>query len=575
MKASEILTEAKQCCVDYMDYQASTENKGVVRIRLSEDPERNGDEVKLHLLSDAAFPESMFLRIDGELISRDAVIFRSYDNKNYVMTVQDTQGYLNGVLKEKVILEADLSYLTQNLCNWIESVDQLYLPMPPQDPVTLVATTRASKEQLDAVRCTLESGISYIWGCPGSGKTSTVMVSSILSELCAGHRILITAPTNASLDNALICALEELQNYVSLDRILRLGMPSEKLREAFPSVCEDFEAAKRYHNLQDEMVFAREDSDYHAFLSREAEKLVPRLTTNRIVQASIVAVTVDSYVSRLLNESKPLAFTPDHIYLDEAAYCSLIKALPLISGNIPLTMLGDHMQLQPVCCIPTHCLAMNHRFCLWSQPAVLLPFLFTDNIETLFYKSAKDAVRQSSKMTVSVLNQSFRYGNAISSVLNDAVYHNGLTGYSTSQTKIVIINAPFRGRLYSHIHEDDAYLIERYLQDHESGDFAVLTPYVKQANLIKKQLRTIEKSRIMTIHAAQSREWDTVFLSIPETTDHFLSDSTNRQVHALELLNTAVSRAKEMLVVVCDLVYWMKQDDQFLCKLIHCADQII
>jgi hypothetical protein len=52
----------------------------------------------------------------------------------------------------------------------------------------------------------------------------------------------------------------------------------------------------------------------------------------------------------------------------------------------------------------------------------------------------------------------------------------------------------------------------------------------------------------------------------------FLTDSNNRQTHGLEVINTAVSRAKRRLVIVCDESFWRCQEGQLLQELIAIAD---
>ena len=78
-----------------------------------------------------------------------------------------------------------------------------------------------------------------------------------------------------------------------------------------------------------------------------------------------------------------------------------------------------------------------------------------------------------------------------------------------------------------------------------------------------------ERARIHTIHSTQGREWDTVVLSVVDGEKPLLMDSQNRAVHGLEVLNTAVSRAKKRLVIVCDTACWQGRRGRLLSDLIE------
>ena len=93
-------------------------------------------------------------------------------------------------------------------------------------------------EQEIAIRKALSQEITFIWGPPGTGKTKTL--ASILGLLiAAGKKILLTANTNAAVDEILRKFLEDKEN-VSLaqeGKIIRLGIPSfedEKMALVMP-----------------------------------------------------------------------------------------------------------------------------------------------------------------------------------------------------------------------------------------------------------------------------------------------------------------------------------------------------
>ncbi len=112
--------------------------------------------------------------------------------------------------------------------------------------------------------------------------------------------------------------------------------------------------------------------------------------------------------------------------------------------------------------------------------------------------------------------------------------------------------------------------IARYLQayselrDGAEGAWIILTPYKNQVALLGRKLPDARRQdRIMTVHASQGREWDTVFLSVVD--GHFnlpwFTDSTKRESGGLYVMNTAVSRARHHLTLVCNKAFWEGRPD--------------
>ncbi len=80
----------------------------------------------------------------------------------------------------------------------------------------------------------------------------------------------------------------------------------------------------------------------------------------------------------------------------------------------------------------------------------------------------------------------------------------------------------------------------------------------------------------MTVHRSQGREWNTVILSVQDG-EHMSSTSeplrfTSSKGIGLNLINTAVSRAKKHLVVVCDRRFWSKMESELITELIRAAE---
>ena len=89
---------------------------------------------------------------------------------------------------------------------------------------------------------------------------------------------------------------------------------------------------------------------------------------------NIIASTLDDYIGKFVNSKMKV----DHIFLDEAGYANIIKSLTLFNHSVPITFLGDHKQLPPVCEINDFTIKTtkyNNMF-LWAQSSIYIDTLF-------------------------------------------------------------------------------------------------------------------------------------------------------------------------------------------------------
>ena len=113
------------------------------------------------------------------------------------------------------------------------------------------------------------------------------------------------------------------------------------------------------------------------------------------------------------------------------------------------------------------------------------------------------------------------------------------------------------------------------LKENRNDDFVILTPYKKQIRLLNNHLPQERNDlKILTVHGSQGREWDTVILSVVDTSDKWFVDTKIPISKGLNLVNTAVSRAKLNLIIVCDKNYWVGQKGQLITELINCGQEI-
>lgn len=95
----------------------------------------------------------------------------------------------------------------------------LSTPMPCLDPP---AGLNASQQA--AVRLCAEQELAFVWGPPGTGKTTTL--ACVVADLLArGLRVLVTSTTNAAVDQALaeLAALDGMAPHFSANAVVRVG----------------------------------------------------------------------------------------------------------------------------------------------------------------------------------------------------------------------------------------------------------------------------------------------------------------------------------------------------------------
>ena len=71
--------------------------------------------------------------------------------------------------------------------------------------------------------------------------------------------------------------------------------------------------------------------------------------------------------------------------------------------------------------------------------------------------------------------------------------------------------------------------------------------------------KIIGTDNILTVHASQGREWETVILSVVDSSDRDIFFTNSEITQGLHTINTAISRVKKNLVIVCDTDYWKRK----------------
>jgi superfamily I DNA/RNA helicase len=238
------------------------------------------------------------------------------------------------------------------------------------------------------------------------------------------------------------------------------------------------------------------------------------------------------------------------------------------------------LQLPPVCTVEREVLVrgietdgiMRYGF-MWCIPALFAESFFTKGIEWLqnAYLEELDPVfelTQRADLTVS-----HRFGNNFAEILNECIYMNGITGVSQYPLEIECINA-VAGKRESRANYEEMEKIRKFLADNpmEEGEYVILTPYTAQVNVLRDNIPGAREN-VLTVHRSQGREWDTVILSVADsgTVDREVqlrfTSTVNESSIGRKVINTAVSRAKKNLIVVCDKEFWSQREGELIGKL--------
>ncbi len=313
---------------------------------------------------------------------------------------------------------------------------------------------------------------------------------------------------------------------------------------------------------------------------QDAEEFRKKTIEGRVHDSKIIASTPQQFISRFRpkgsEEDPRMELDVDHIFLDEAGYCGLLQALSLFTNGVPVTFLGDHMQLPPVSQIDEALLEDSARrngtlkdAYLWSMSALYCEQMLTDgpgSLKTSFLESIPPAMTMTGRAD---LTESHRFGSNLAAILDRYVYRNGITGVSGSDLKLECIDAICEER-DGRENKGEAFGIREYLDRNpiEPDKVAILTPYTVQLRLLRKVLGRKYRDSVMTVHSSQGREWPVVILSVAdngvESRDvpfRFTSSATEIGVR---VINTAVSRAKDVLVIACDRDFWSEKGDEMI-----------
>ena len=363
----------------------------------------------------------------------------------------------------------------------------------------------------------------------------------------------------------------------------RSALASAYTREQINSLIE-----KRISKLQEKIPETFLDSDLAVLqeelsaIEAELEHISNKNSSGADKSIYLCAATVDTCISSL----PPDLYSFEHVFMDEAGYCSLAKGSILLGYGTPLTLLGDHMQLPPICEVDELDLLKHHSGKLkyvsyWTQSALHIEEcanLSPNEIATRYFSGIDPDFTLLKKTE---LLKTYRFGATLAKILAAEVYTPNFSGNEDVKTELFLVDSPPGGFKSAHrVSQSEVWnivrLSERLLS--QGSDFAILTPYRAQLKELSKRLPALvqkkdeKEERILTVHASQGREWDTVILSVVDNSENppWFTDSTNQKSRGKQIINTAISRARKRLILVCEADFWYsRRSSQLIGRLIE------
>jgi DNA replication ATP-dependent helicase Dna2 len=403
---------------------------------------------------------------------------------------------------------------------------------------------------------------SYLWGPPGTGKTTTIgaLVAAIMVQY-PGKRVLLLSTTNTAVDEALIAVDQKLTELtggqsqpVSIRRkCLRIGNHFQATRyrgreHLIP--IKDQTLIRQMAELEAKMP---EKSDVLAY--QQWKHLVENVRTkirsqalDALKNARVAAMTT----TRAIFTYDEIATVGiyDIIVFDEASQVGLAHALALVPLARRVLFAGDPQQLAPIVksldvyakewlgrsafvkmekkasytCLLDEQSRMAEPICQVVSNA------FYDGMRKVAASSKTDTVWKSERRTFPVLQLGARNAYLVP------------TEFESNYSK----------KYGGHIRYETADLVVKLVGDLtgtlDQSDILVLTPYRSQRTLLLALMRNAgyTKAHVSTVHRAQGSQRNTVIFDPVHASNSFLQNSEIGP----RLMNVALSRAKARLFLI-------------------------
>ncbi|ENJ9653141.1 AAA family ATPase [Clostridium botulinum] len=292
---------------------------------------------------------------------------------------------------------------------------------------------------------------------------------------------------------------------------------------------------KNYNEKQFENIFQRIENE------NDEDNIMARCRNDIIDIYPVILTTVDAFLSNYYSYFKT-GKKIDFIIIDEASQCDILSALPLLYLAKQIVVVGDCKQLNAI---------IN---------------LSKDTINTKVEESY-DYTKESFLSTISkamnppsnMLLEHYRCDYMIINYCNKYFYDNQLIIYKNAKNGAMRLIDNDKGKYIdvenkSFVNKREIVTIDLAIQSDIHGKF-VITPFSKQAQILKKKYSDSQCGTIHTFQGKGEKEvwFSTVLNHTPVSINHVQGKNN---LFKKELINVAVSRAKERFIMVTDVTFF-------------------
>ncbi|MEX0684558.1 MAG: AAA domain-containing protein [Balneolales bacterium] len=484
--------------------------------------------------------------------------------------------------------------------------------------------------QVSGIEMAMREPVSFIWGPPGTGKTSTLGYI-IANYLLQGKRVLFASNTNRAVDVGMISTIQaltllgETTRRADITRYGEAALDQKGLEDIlFDKQLEQITKVQKELNVRKYQVLEEFRSLIDKYQEYEFEKkkipaelsLKLQMATNKIEEMGGVEVLEDNLKDQESNydqiayktlKSKKLVGTTlarvctsdilfsqqfDAVVVDEASMANLPYLMVLASkAKSNIVMVGDPMQLPPIA------LSRNKEDREFLEQDI---FAFASKAKTtadLFMW------HDANPNHTGFFDTQYRLNSDLADVISRVFYEGRLkTDISKQKPKkrrkksMHVINSAPRNPFITQksgnsgfqpkneVHEQLVMEMVQglvYRKNLPMREIGIIVPFRSTAWDLRKLLSNagFNEVEVGTIHTFQGREklaiiFDTVMSGEIQNsqTRHYSVrpfDETKNGLSVPRLLNVAFSRSKENLYVVCDMKHIRKvYGNKFLGKLL-------
>ncbi len=233
----------------------------------------------------------------------------------------------------------------------------------------------------------------------------------------------------------------------------------------------------------------------------------------------------------------------DLCIMDEAGQCNIASSLiPIIRAD-DLLLVGDTNQLQPVTVIETD-----------LNDYLMEKYNIKPDYDYVHNSILSTMLRKDNNSKSILLRYHYRCGKRIAGFVNQRFYEQQLRLLNSNDGKLTYIDVHNTYNPESrNAYDEEARNIVNVIKKNNYKDIGIVTPFVNQAALINQYLQDnkIYDVKAGTIHTLQGSEKSVIIMSAA------LSVKTAKKTmdwikNNHELINVAVTRAKEQLIFVGD-----------------------